>query len=198
MLRRYGSVYLKACRGRQGLAVMRVKQLPGGIFECRYYVASTISRRVPASALEKVVKQFFKKRDFIIQQPIDLLEIEGRIIDMRAEVQRDGSGQLEVVAVSVRVGLKNSPITTHALSHRFEEFFADYFGYDAATLDLLKQRIDRFLFVFYQAIEKHFGPFGEIGIDIGLDKNCPLISSSMLERYPGRVYFPSKSFFPSL
>lgn len=177
MLQLYGSVYLKACRGRRGLQVMRIVQLPNRSYECSYFAHQPIVRRVPGNSLYQmghIIEQFFGKQSFVAQQPIDLIEIKGSKVDLRAEVQRNGRGELEIVAVPVRVGQPGCPITTHAASFRFEDFFTGYMGYSEAELGALQNRIHELLFSIYEALEDHYGSFGEIGIDLGLDKEGKL------------------------
>jgi hypothetical protein len=172
MLRAYGRVYLKGCRGRRGRQVMRVTRLAGGRYEYRCFVDKLIRRTVNSRAgLCRAVESFFQGRPFVIQQAIDLLEHEGRLVDLRAEMQRDGKGELAVVAVPVRVALPDSPITTHASSYRFDYFFAGLAGYSEAALAELQDRVHDLLFAIYRCIEKRYGHFGEIGIDLGLDKS---------------------------
>jgi hypothetical protein len=171
MLRRYGRVYLKACRGRQGRQVMQLTRLPGGFYEVNYHIDRPVARKISGRSLPRIMHSIFNGQDFIIQQPLDLIQFAGGKVDLRAEVQRNGRGQLEVVAIPVRVGRESSPITTHALSYRFEEFFTDLFGGSQTAVESLKKRLHRLLYRIYESIEKNFGPFGELGIDIGLDKN---------------------------
>ncbi|MEW5786172.1 MAG: YheC/YheD family protein, partial [Bacillota bacterium] len=174
MLSRYGRVFLKACRGRQGKQVMQITRLLDGMYDYRFFKKRLISRKATVSELYRVLNLFFEGKAFIIQQPIDLIEIDGQKIDLRAEVQRNGKGRLEIVAIPTRVGHKKSPITTHASSYQFEEFFANHLGYNNIALASLKNKIHNFLFRIYGSVEKHFGPFGEMGIDFGLDKNNKL------------------------
>lgn len=177
MFQSYGGAYLKACRGRQGLQVMKIMQLSDGSYEYCYFAGRLIIRKVfngNLYTMRQVINKFFGNQHFIIQQPIELLEIDGCKVDLRAEVQRNGRGELEIVAIPVRVGKKRSPITTHASSCRFEDFFSEQLGYNEVELNSLKQRIQDLLFSIYKALEEHYGPFGEIGIDIGLDKSGKL------------------------
>lgn len=171
LLRRYGGAYVKACRGRRGQQVMQVIRLPGGGFEYRYFTRKLNIRRVNGDKdLYDAIDCFFYKRQLIVQQPLDLINWQGRKIDLRAEMQRNGRGRLEVIAVPVRVGQRDSPITTHASSYRFEDFFIGPLGYSEASLAGLKQRLYSLLFKLYYAVESCYGPLGELGLDIGLDK----------------------------
>ncbi len=171
MLRRYGRVYLKACQGRQGRQVMTLTPLSGGGYEYNYFTDRPVVRKVNGDSLPRILDNFFKDHSFIVQQPIDLINFADGKVDLRAEVQRNGRGELEIVAVPVRVGRSGSPITTHASSYPFEDFFYGLPGYSQATVDSLKSKLHRFLYQIYESIENHYGPFGEMGIDIGLDKN---------------------------
>lgn len=175
MLCQYGGVYLKACRGRRGQQVMSVTLLPGNAYECRYFLEKPISKTFKTfSGLSGIIKEFFKNRDLIVQQPIDLIQYQGKKVDLRAEVQRNGMGELEVVGVPVRVALENSPITTHASSFRFEDFFTGMMEYDNTALRQLRRWLFYLLFKIYRSMEEVYGPLGEMGIDIGLDKKGKL------------------------
>ncbi len=196
MLHKYGKVYLKGCRGRQGRQVLQVKALPGGDCEYRYFDRQPIMRKAAINSLSRIIDDFFGSEKFIVQQPIDLIEIEGSKVDLRAELQRNGTGQLEIVAVSVRTGQKNCPITTHADSYAFDHFFFRMLNYSEAELSSLKERLDQLLLTFFLSIEKHFGSFGEMGIDIGLDKagklwfiesNSQPAKVSLMNAYSGKT-----------
>jgi hypothetical protein len=169
MLRKYGGAYLKACRGRRGQQVMQVTWLRGGSYEYRYFVGKLATGKVNMNELLKVINRFFRGRDFIIQEPIDLIKYQGRKVDLRAEVQRNGRGELEIVAVPVRVSQADSPITTHGSSYRFEDFFTQMMNYSESSLHGLKSRLHDLLLKIYCTVEQYAGPSGEFGIDIGLD-----------------------------
>jgi hypothetical protein len=52
---------------------------------------------------------------------------------MRAELQRNGDGSLEIVGISVRYGKPGSPITTHGDAFRFDDFFVKNMGYSKSN-----------------------------------------------------------------
>jgi hypothetical protein len=82
MLRQYGRVYLKACRGRQGRQVVQVTRLPGGSYEYRYFIKKLKCGTVNLlGSLVTIMEKFFNGQDFIIQQPLDLIEFTGRKAD---------------------------------------------------------------------------------------------------------------------
>jgi hypothetical protein len=171
LLQRYGKVYLKARRGSRGREVMQVSRLHGSRLEYRYFDRKLFYRIIDAKHIYRVIDTFFGGCGLIVQQPIDLLTLQNNKVDLRAEVQRNGQGKLEVIAIPVRVGCPSSPITTHGSSFRFDQFFSGILNYNQSAVEELEQRLHTMLFEIYMAIEKSFGPFGELGIDIGLDKS---------------------------
>lgn len=168
-------VYLKALRGGRGKQVIRAIKLSGGAYEYSYFNNRLFRYKVNSfNDLIKGIVSFFGKRRFLIQQGIDLMTIDDKIVDLRAEVQKNGKGEIIVTAISVRVSQKNAPITTHADIYAFDNFFKDIMHYSEMEIIVLKKRINSFLNITYKAIEKIYGPSGEIGIDIGLDKKGKL------------------------
>ncbi len=167
MLDVHGSVYLKGCIGRKGQQVMFVRKISYGTYEYRHFVTGIKAGKVKFASLVKRVRQFFGRKNFIIQEAIRLPETNNKKIDLRAEIQRNGSGKLEIVGISVREGLAGSPITTHANSYRFTDF-VEKFNFAGSNGDL-DTKIREFLFRIYSKIEDGYGTLGELGIDFALD-----------------------------
>lgn len=172
MLTAFDKIYLKACRGGQGKQVMRIIKLPTGGFEYSYFNNQLYIFKVKNyNALVDKVLSFFSTKNVIVQEAIDLITFENSIIDIRAEVQRNGEGKIVIAGIPVRLGRSNSPITTHASSFSFERFFTEYMKYTKEEIVALKDKLISLLTTIYECIEDVNGPSGEIGIDIGLDKS---------------------------
>lgn len=170
MLNKYGEVYLKACRGRKGMQVMRVKKMHPD-FEYRFFRNHQLNKGILSfQNLIHLIKKFYKKRPFIIQQAINLPRINDSIYDLRAELQRNGKGELEIVEILVRVSQPGAPITTHASSYLFDIFYARVAGILPERIAAMKKSINDFLAAIYLSIENAYGPYGEIGIDFAVDK----------------------------
>ncbi|PKM82109.1 MAG: hypothetical protein CVU88_03540 [Firmicutes bacterium HGW-Firmicutes-13] len=171
MLDKDEKIYLKARKGSRGMQVMSVTKAPKGKYEYRFYSKSVVVGRVnDLYGLFRVIHSFFKGKNVIVQQAIDLLKIDSCVIDMRGELQRNGRGELEITAVPVRIGKKDAPIATRGTSYPFEVFFKDFLHFSEDEIKALKSKVDSFLIEVYKYIEQSYGPFGEIGIDIGFDK----------------------------
>ena len=172
MLDYFKMVYLKSHIGRKGQHVIRVDVLPDGGYQYSYYRNEELMLRKVSDfqALLHVVNQFFNNKKFFIQQGIHLLHIKNRLIDMRAELQRNGEGKAEIVGISVRHGKPLSPITTHGDAFRFNDFFIKM-GYSKEQLEAFRSFIHKFLISVYEYIDHNYGKYAEIGIDFAIDTN---------------------------
>ncbi|ABR49557.1 hypothetical protein Amet_3429 [Alkaliphilus metalliredigens QYMF] len=165
-------VYLKACQSGKGRGVVCVEQLPEGRYTYRYFIDGLYENEAKGfDSLIHEILLFYKNRKFIVQQAIDLIKVEGKIIDMRAELQRKDNGKIVITAIAVRVSNHNSPITTHGESYTFQYFFKHFMDYSEVEIAKLESRIIKFLKMIYHAIEASYGQSGELSMDIGLDSN---------------------------
>lgn len=175
MLQKFGKIYLKSHNGRKGEGVFKVETLPRGAYRYSFFdhYSSRLTYQYVSGfpALLRVIYQFFSGRRFLAQQAIELISFHDRLIDMRAEMQRNGSGNLEIVGISVRLGQPHSPIATHGDAYSFDHFFTQILPYPRDRLEMLRSAIEKFLFTVYHCIEAHYGEYVEIGIDFGLDIN---------------------------
>lgn len=172
MLNKYRQVYLKAHFGSRGKRLLQVTQLSTNRFECRSFDEHSIIKKIRGfDQLMKKVKGSFGNQPFIIQEGIDLITHDQRITDVRAQVQRNGQGNIEIVGLAVREGANESPIATHGTSFTFDAFYRDILGFSDAETSQLRSRIHAFIVRVYRTIESKYGPCGEIGIDLGVDKN---------------------------
>jgi hypothetical protein len=172
---KYGKVYVKARRGRKGLQVMRVERLPNKSgYRYSYSIIGKLVRGKTSNTDEllKKVRTFFGDKKVIVQRAIDLVKIgDNRLVDFRAEVQRNKKSEIDIVGINVRVGQPNSPITTHSSAYRYDDYLPKLFPrYTAKQLKVLKKDIKDFLHKVYSGVEKRYGKFGEIGIDFAVDK----------------------------
>jgi hypothetical protein len=173
MLHRYKVVYLKSHVGRKGENVLRVEALPDGNYRYSYYRNELLTAKSISGfqALLKVVNTFFQGQKYLIQQGIQLMKFNNRLIDMRAELQRNGDGRLEIVGISVRYGKTGSPITTHGDAFRFDDFFVKNMGYSKEQLEPFRSVVQKFLFSVYEYIDNNYGKYAELGIDFAVDAN---------------------------
>lgn len=174
MLQRYQTIYLKPAVGRYSRKVVRVKLLEEGKYVYSY--VDDQLRIKTAEGFEQLVnftRVFFQGKKFIVQEAIRVINLNERNVDMRAELQRNYQGDLEIVAISVRLAALHSPVTTtRAKTTVFK--FADFFRENLPYTETLYNRVNIFLKKIFLGVEKIYGVFGDMGIDFALDKDLNL------------------------
>jgi len=171
-LLRYQQVYVKAVDKSRSRKVLRLAVLPDGGYEYSFFhKAVVVGTRARFHDVYKIIRALFKsERKVIIQKAIPLIRLSDHTVDFRAEVQRNGQGQLDIVGICARIGQARSPITIHADALPFEQFW-QLKGLTPLQIRRLRADVQQFLLTIYRAIESNYGPFGELGIDFGIDED---------------------------
>lgn len=175
MLNESPVVYLKSSIGSMGSRVMQIKKREDGKYEYSYF------RKILVQGLKKdfsdlcpVIKSFFGEDLLIMQHGIRLVQIGDRNVDMRATLQRNETGEVEINSIAVRLGVKGCPITSTRSGSKvlclddFLKKFGKHFPNN------IRHKMDKFLIKVYKCIERSYGPFGEMGIDFTLDEQGQL------------------------
>jgi hypothetical protein len=173
MLSDYTSVYIKPVNGSLGLGVHQIlydKEV--NLYYCRYHEKGGSKRLQKFSSLENLMKYVFRNKPLetmLVQQGIPLFKMNNRQIDFRIHTNKDEHGKWQVTAIAAKMaGL--GCVTTHVNT-----------GGEIKTVDevLSKEEKDHFLPQLTEAalklsysLETHIdGNLGEIGFDLGIDKD---------------------------
>ncbi|QGG48576.1 YheC/YheD family endospore coat-associated protein [Heliorestis convoluta] len=171
-------LYIKDCLGSNGRDIFYVEKLRNGKFIYSYFKGQVFSEELETvHEVAETVRLFFANKKVLIQQAIPLITIDDKKIDLRATLQRDINGDLQIHSYPVRMGVRKSPITSTQSGSKvfeFDVFFAEYFKLSDDELKKLKEKVERFLRTCYVYIEKEYGTFGELGIDFAFDENLNL------------------------
>ena len=175
MLKQYQTIYLKPAVGRYSRKVVRVKLRQDNFFEYSY-VDDRLRLEVAESwdQLVNFYRPFYDRRKFIVQEAINVLRFNGQHVDFRAELQRNGRGHLEIVAISARLAALHSPVTSTRAGtavYKFADLFKSLANYSDLELIDLYNRVSDFLLKVYRNVEKVYGMFGDMGIDFALDQH---------------------------
>lgn len=104
MFSRYPTLFLKPIGGSLGIGIIRVRRDAKDAYSCHYATLTGTRRQSFQSlpALFKTISGKLKTRRYQIQQGLHLAEVNGRPIDFRALVQRDGTGTWKTTSVVCR------------------------------------------------------------------------------------------------
>lgn len=177
MLGKYQTVYLKGVTGRKGQQVVRVETLSDNRYACKYYDHNSNSVHITYyESVEEMLpflNHFYDRKKFMVQEAIDLIKINDRRLDLRAELQRNAEGNIEISGICARMSMKNSPITIHSEAFPLPMLF-ELLKLPSITKEGLTEAISSFLITVYEETEKKYGKFAEIGIDFALTRNLQI------------------------
>ncbi len=171
MLTSFHSLYIKPVTGSLGHGIIRVTRESG------HFVIKTRGGRVQhALSLKEVyrkVRAITGKRIHLVQQGINLISYDGRVVDMRTLMQKDGQGSWTITKVYARVGRKGnitSNLASGGTAYSLNQVLTGHF--EKKRIDEIKKQIRELSIKVCEAIEQTSGQiFGEMGVDLGIDKD---------------------------
>jgi hypothetical protein len=178
MLNKHDMVYLKSCTGSNGREIIRVKKLYDSSFEYDYYKNNVI--KIKTDSLHKIAdaaRRLMHGRKFIVQQGIESLSYNGNKVDLRALIQKSYEGEWLVTSLPVRIASDGCPVTSTKSGssvYKFEEAFFDVLKFNYKQVEEIRKDIYELLSAVADAIQKEYGSFGEMGIDILIDNDLKL------------------------
>ena len=173
MLSNYGNVYVKPANGSLVLGIHQIlfDKLTGDYY-CRYRDQEGINKLTKFDSLEKLMKKVFHKRNLthmIVQQGINLLRFEKRLIDFRVHTNKDEYGQWQVAALAAKIAGQGS-VTTHVNNGGVVKSLDELFE-DKDEREMYEKQLSEASLLLSSILEKNMeGIIGEIGFDLGIDK----------------------------
>ncbi|MEC0181415.1 YheC/YheD family protein [Paenibacillus peoriae] len=182
MLSVYGTVYIKPDNGTYGKGVMRAERLTeplppteeGIIGERIWYVLRYEVDTLTFDSLEelhKVVSTRIRKRPYLIQRGIDLLQHETRPFDLRVLTQMNLRNHWETTLIIGRIAAPDKVVTNHhsgGTVRFFNELVAPYLDVKEAVH--LEQKLSKLGERVAWQLQKRYPRLKEIGLDVGLDQ----------------------------
>ncbi|OYD08435.1 YheC/YheD family endospore coat-associated protein [Paludifilum halophilum] len=172
MLERYRTIYLKPTNGSLGQGIIRITRQEGHLI-CQYSEAAGTVTRIFSSlkdTLRRLSRRLAGSR-YIIQQGLDLVTVDGRPVDFRVLVQKDGKGKWSVTSAVGRIANSQHIVSNLARGgtiRKAGEVLAEIrtFTYKP-SLDKLRQTALAIAHTFERLAQGHFA---ELGIDLVLDR----------------------------
>lgn len=175
MLKKYNVLYLKPSNGSLGRGIIKVKKLANNNLKYTIYARGRINGNVesPAKLLSKT-RSTRKENLYIVQQGLELAKYSRSVFDIRIIFQKNGQGQWQIGKKLARIAPGRSSISNLSRGGRatrssviMKSLFRKKSIIDAknaeikALCEMVASELDR----------EAEGRFGELGLDIGIDKN---------------------------
>ncbi|MFC0214091.1 YheC/YheD family protein [Paenibacillus chartarius] len=176
LLNDHGTVYLKPVKGKAGRGIMRLER-PLRSGQPKYVLKlqdTTGSQEAVFSSIEELwpeLRSEIGSKEYIVQQGIRLARYNKRPYDLRALVQKTGTGKWSVTGVGARVAGKAS-ITTHVPRggsiNEPRRVLSSAFG--PAEAESILERVKKAALKIAARIEASSGhTYGEMSMDLGVD-----------------------------
>ncbi|MGE5389827.1 MAG: YheC/YheD family protein [Deltaproteobacteria bacterium] len=176
MLKKYPVLFVKPGNGSLGYGIVKLKRNERG--EINYVVNRGRGRlRTQAENADdfmKKTKKLRKDKQYIVQQGLDLATFRGSPFDIRIIYQKDGSGEWQISKKFVRVAAPGSSVSNLSSGGRAEpsKKVLKYLYSRKETIEEKNREIKGLCQTIALTLEKSTnGTFGELGLDIGIDKN---------------------------
>ncbi|NDI36301.1 YheC/YheD family protein [Chengkuizengella sediminis] len=189
-LKHQNQFILKPISGSHGKGILHIKK------NNHYIIQGRDKKNVPIdvtyenyASLANRIQQFIQNRKYIIQQYLHLKTKSNTSFDIRALVQKNGSGQWQFTGMAVRCGQPGS-LTSNLHGGGFVKevrpFLINEFG-ETKAVDIMNS-IQEIVEQLPTVLEAHSGRLSELGIDLGVDS---LAKVWLLEANskPGRSIF---------
>lgn len=194
LLSQHQFVYVKPENGSLGSRVIVIRyHREEEIYYCRYR-EDGVNKLQKFSSLNVLMNRVFRKsklHDLIVQQGISLVRYEHQPVDFRVHTNKDAHGKWHVTVIAAKVAGKGST-TTHLNNGGRVKTLGEIFESDKAKRihDKLSVAALRISEVLDKQLEGHIG---EIGFDLGIDKNETVWLFEANSK-PGRSIFTNPNF----
>lgn len=194
MIERHPEVYLKPVGGSSGRGIIKITRQTDDkySYERRIKGRPERSQELSTAELITILRPTLVKRKHIVQEGIRLAKYMGRTFDIRALVQKDGSGRWSLTGLAARVAAPNAFITNvHAggKAEKVSTALGEAFSFNSQLQEIILSGLQHLSLLACSWIEQRTGQkFGEIAVDLGVatDGRVWLIE---LNAVPGRTVF---------
>lgn len=175
LLERYRVLYLKPVSGMKGIGVIQA-QIHGHNVLLRWREKTgnrEITLQQNADWNLKELKNI-RPGKYILQEPINLLRYQNRLIDFRVILQKDNNIQWINQGVIARLGAPGSVvsnISNGGTAQLAAQFMKDYLGYNEAHSNSLLEGLHQLALNAAKSLDSVGLNCGTLGMDIGMDNS---------------------------
>ncbi|CAI6082219.1 YheC/YheD family protein [Cohnella sp. JJ-181] len=171
---RGGSAFLKPSGGSQGKGALVVAASGDGSWTLGGRDAAgrhVPARRLPRRDALREIRAWIGIRPYLMQPLLELRGPDGEPFDLRALMQKDGTGAWRLTGIAVRTGSHDS-VTANlhggGIARPPGPYLAALYGERAA--DRLLRRVREASAEIVARLEQMYGRFAELGLDYGIDR----------------------------
>lgn len=172
---KYDSVYVKPDLLYKGEGLIKVSKTRQGYFinHHRKNVFTSKNTTILEDMLPLMEDFGDKSSSYVIQKSIDIARFFGNPFDVRIMLQKNCLGEWEVTGQLARIGAEGCPITSPRSGGKVlnleDTLLASFNGQTEKVTSIIKD-INKYSIIIGQLLEKKYGLLGELGIDLGIDK----------------------------
>lgn len=170
MINKYSFIFIKSFYGSKGKEVMAINKVNNKYITNFYNKGIKKIIFTDLKQLEKHVKSFIKDNKFIVQQGIELSKYNKRKFDLRILIEKDIHGKWVTMCNLARVAKEKTDITNCSTGAEVLNYSYIYNKMNNNKLPYDKDIRQKAILI-AQYIEKEYGSFGELGMDMAVDKN---------------------------
>ncbi|WP_077617120.1 YheC/YheD family protein [Bacillus sinesaloumensis] len=174
MLSKYQHVYIKPANGSLGLGIYQVLfDRETDSYFCRYRDENGNNRLQRFSTIESFINTHFRNKrleHYIVQQGIHLIRHDHKSIDFRVHTNKDEKGVWQVSVIAGKISGRGS-VTTHLNNGGVVRTLTELF-HDIEECRKIADSLKQAALLLSEVIDsRQKGHIGELGFDLGLDKN---------------------------
>lgn len=122
--------------------------------------------------LKDYIEEYTEGGNFIIQEGIKFLKYKDSIFDMRIHIIKNNKGKWRLISNQARIAPSNYTITNYSTGGvlvLYEIIYKDLVNSSHGIKVPDEKEIERITIMIAEYIEKAFGSFGELGMDMAID-----------------------------
>lgn len=173
LLEKFKKIYIKPVLGLQGRGIVQIS-MENKEFVFKYReegINCKVSLENPSEVSEFIQKRFNNGK-YLIQQAIELLEYEGRTVDLRCIMQKNQSNIWVCKAIIGRQGDEGSivsNISSGGTAFRAVDILVKAISSSEENILVLYKKIESFAIDVCNALDEYGINCGTLGLDIGVD-----------------------------
>lgn len=161
MLAKYGRIFVKPVNGTQGAGIVRIdKRGDRYTYLGRFDLEKVGPHTVNLDGLHSFLARLLTTRPYLVQQPIALRTRDNCVMDIRCVAQKGYGPEWHVTGMAWRVGAPGA-VTSNLHTG----------GHAEPVEEPLYSRVVAAAQQVVRTLDERIGPFGELGLDFGIDVN---------------------------